>query len=98
MSVGARKSKKVFFCNIYFVRDIFLVFAFFFQYITYWINFMISYLTSATQPLDTQNIRHFALNLLIRETRNFWSPPLLVHLACKCEKLLFQKWDGMVLY
>ena len=92
MIVGARKSKKVFFCNIYFVRDIFFSICVFFS------NFMISYLTSATQPLDTQDIRHIALNLLIRETRNFWSPSLLVHLASKCEKLLFQKWDGMVLY
>ena len=59
---------------------------------------MISYLTSATQPLDTQYIRPFALTLLIRETRNFWSPSLLVLLACKYEKLLFQKRDDMVLY
>ena len=34
---------------------------------------MISFLTAATQPLDTQNtIMTSALTILIRETHDFW--------------------------
>ena len=46
---------------------------------------------TATQSLDTKNIWHCVLTLLIRETYDFWSPLFQVFLACKHEKLLFQK-------
>ena len=47
--------------------------------------------------LDTQNIWHCALTLLIRKTLDLWSVVFLVFLACKHD-LLFQKWGNFVLY
>ena len=47
--------------------------------------------------LETQNIWHCALTLLIRKTLDLWSIMFLVFLVCKHE-LLFQKWGNLVLY
>ena len=55
-SVGAPQREKVLFYNIHFFWEIFFIIRAFFQNIAYWINFMISYLNAATQPLNTQNV------------------------------------------
>ena len=100
MSIGAFVRKKVFYFVTFILPErIFLLFVFS-QYIAYWINFMIFYLTAATQTLDAKNIWHCALTLLIRETYDFWSPLFLVFLACKHEKVAISeiKWIALVLY
>ena len=97
MTLGARERKKCFLV-IFILSQIFFIIYVFSQCIAYWTNSMISYLTAATQPLDSQNIWHCALTLLIKETRNFWSPSFLVFLACKHEQLLFQKRGDLVLH
>ena len=45
------------------------------------VYFKISYLTATTQPLDTQNIWHCALPLLIKKTCDFRLPSFLVFLS-----------------
>ena len=60
---------------------------------------MNSFLTAATKPLDTQNtIMTLCPHYLDKRNTQFLITLILVFLASKGEKLLFQKCGNLVLY